>query len=87
MQATSVAASAVIFNAASHVSRYRGNGVSLSKLVNCVERSNNQSIAHCPRGRAIFRDPTFRQTCPCPKRICPEPSLTHERNQIPRRIP
>ena len=50
----------------------------INGTVNCVVRSSSQCIAHFPRGRSIFRDPRFRKACPCRKRICREPSPTHE---------
>jgi hypothetical protein len=58
-----------------------------SKFVNCVARSNNQYIAHFPSGRSIFRDPRLQRACPCRTQIFHEPSPTHVRNRISRRIP
>jgi hypothetical protein len=80
-----VAASTVVFNAPD-VSGL-GTVFPVFKWVNYAARSNSPSIAHLPRDHSIFRDPRCRKACPCRKRICREPSPTHERNQISRHIP
>jgi hypothetical protein len=56
----SVAASAVVFNAASRANGSE-RGASLFKLVSCAAPSSSRSIDHFPRDRSMFRDRMSRK--------------------------